>query len=72
MIEADEGAELTLRTSVATGAITAIWDKKYRKSIRGVPPKVHIGERAWLTEQVAGPRAAGLRRLVLPVGCTGG
>jgi 23S rRNA (uracil1939-C5)-methyltransferase len=54
VIEADEGAELTLRTSVATGAITAIWDKKYRKSIRGVPPNVHIGERAWLTEQVAG------------------
>jgi 23S rRNA (uracil1939-C5)-methyltransferase len=54
VIEADEGAELTLRTSVATGAITAIWDKKYRKSIRGVPPKVHIGERAWLTEIVAG------------------
>jgi 23S rRNA (uracil1939-C5)-methyltransferase len=54
VIEADEGAELTLRTSVATGAITAIWDKKYRKSIRGVPPKVHIGERAWLTEHIAG------------------
>jgi 23S rRNA (uracil1939-C5)-methyltransferase len=54
VIEADEGAELTLRTSVATGAITAIWDKKYRKAIRGVPPKVHIGERAWLTERVAG------------------
>ena len=54
VIEADEGAELTLRTSVSTGAITAIWDKKYRKSIRGVPPKVHIGERAWLTEHVAG------------------
>lgn len=54
VIEADEGAELTLRTSVATGAITAIWDKRYRKSIRGVPPTVHIGERAWLTERVAG------------------
>ena len=54
MIEADAGAELTLRTSVATGAITAIWDKQYRKSIRGVPPTVHIGERAWLTERVAG------------------
>ena len=52
-IGADEGAELTLRTSVATGAITAIWDKKYRKSIRGVPSKVHIGERAWLTERIA-------------------
>jgi 23S rRNA (uracil1939-C5)-methyltransferase len=54
VIEADEGAELTLRTSVATGAITAVWDKKYRKSIRGVPSSVHIGERAWLTERVAG------------------
>jgi len=54
VIEADEGAELTLRTSVATGSITAVWDKKYRKAIRGVPPKVHIGERAWLTERVAG------------------
>lgn len=54
VIEADEGAELTLRTSVATGAITAIWDKRYRTSIRGVPAEVHIGERAWLTERVAG------------------
>jgi 23S rRNA (uracil1939-C5)-methyltransferase len=54
VIEADEGAELTLRTSVATGAVTAIWDKKYRKSIRGVPASVHIGERAWLSERVAG------------------
>jgi 23S rRNA (uracil1939-C5)-methyltransferase len=54
VIEADEGAELTLRTSVATGAITAIWDKQYRKHIRGVPASVHIGERAWLTERVAG------------------
>lgn len=54
VLEADDGAELTLRTSVATGAITAIWDKRYRKSIRGVPSEVHIGERAWLTERVAG------------------
>ncbi len=54
VIEADEGAELTLRTSVDTRSITAIWDKQYRKSIRGVPSKVHIGERAWLTERVAG------------------
>ena len=54
VIEADEGAELTLRTSVDTRSTTAIWDKKYRKSIRGVPSKVHIGERAWLTEKVAG------------------
>ena len=54
VIEADEGAELTLRTSVDTRSMTAIWDKKYRKSIRGVPSKVHIGERAWLTETIAG------------------
>ena len=54
LLEADEGAELTLRTSVATGAVTAIWDKKDRKRIRGVPSTVHIGERAWLTERVAG------------------
>ncbi len=54
VIEVDEGAELTLRTSVATGAITAIWDKRHRKAIRGLPSEVHIGERAWLTERVAG------------------
>jgi len=54
VIEVDEGAELTLRTSVATGAITAIWDKRYRKSIRGLPSEVHIGERAWLIERIAG------------------
>jgi 23S rRNA (uracil1939-C5)-methyltransferase len=54
VIEVDEGAELTLRTSVATGAVTAIWDKRYKKSIRGIPADVHIGERAWLTERVAG------------------
>ncbi len=53
-IEADHGAELTLRTSVATGAVTAIWDKKFRKSIRGLPQSVHIGARAWLSERVAG------------------
>ena len=54
VIEVDEGAEITLRTSVATGAVTAIWDKRYKKSIRGIPADVHIGERAWLTERVAG------------------
>ncbi|HSL72957.1 MAG TPA: TRAM domain-containing protein [Ilumatobacteraceae bacterium] len=54
LIGVDEGAELTLRTSVATGAITAIWDKRYRTAIRGLPDGVHIGERAWLTERVAG------------------
>jgi 23S rRNA (uracil1939-C5)-methyltransferase len=54
VIEADPGAELTLRTSVSTGAVTAIWDRRYRTAIRGIPPEVHIGERAWLTERVAG------------------
>ena len=54
VIEVDDGAELTLRTSVATGAITAIWDKRFRGAIRGLPPEVHIGERAWLTERIAG------------------
>jgi 23S rRNA (uracil1939-C5)-methyltransferase len=54
VIEVDEGAELTLRTSVATGAITALWDKRFRGAIRGLPPEVHVGERAWLVEQVAG------------------
>lgn len=54
LLNVDDGAELTLRSSVATGAITAIWDRKYRKSIRGLPREVHIGERGWLTERVAG------------------
>ncbi|HSM64825.1 MAG TPA: TRAM domain-containing protein [Ilumatobacteraceae bacterium] len=54
VIEVDEGAELTLRTSVATGAVTAIWDKRFRGAIRGLPSEVHIGERAWLTERIAG------------------
>ena len=54
VVEVDEGAELTVRTSVATGAVTAIWDKRFRGAIRGLPSDVHIGERAWLTERVAG------------------
>jgi len=53
-IEADPGAEVTLRTSVATGAVTAIWDPKHRTKIRGIPEHVHIGPKAWLTERVAG------------------
>ena len=53
-IGADAGAEVTLRTSVATGAATAIWDPKYRSMIRGIPDHVHIGPKAWLTERVAG------------------
>lgn len=53
-IELDPGAEVTLRTSVATGAITAIWSKEHHRGIRGLPSTVHIGERAWLSERIAG------------------
>jgi 23S rRNA (uracil1939-C5)-methyltransferase len=53
-IELDPGAEVTLRVSVATGAITAIWAKEHHKGIRGLPANVHIGERAWLSERIAG------------------
>jgi 23S rRNA (uracil1939-C5)-methyltransferase len=53
-IELDPGAEVTLRTSLATGAITAIWSKEHHKGIRGLPSTVHIGERAWLSERIAG------------------
>ncbi len=53
-IELDPGAEVTLRTSVATGAITAIWSREHHRGIRGLPGTVHIGERAWLTERIAG------------------
>ena len=37
-IQLDDGAEVTLRTSVATGQITAIWAREHRKAVRGVPP----------------------------------
>lgn len=53
-LDLDQGAELTLRTSVATGAITALWDRAHRRGVRGLPSDVHIGERAWLVERVAG------------------
>ena len=53
-IQLDDGAEVTLRTSVATGQITAIWAREHRHGVRGVPTGVHIGERAWLTERIAG------------------
>jgi 23S rRNA (uracil1939-C5)-methyltransferase len=54
VIRADRGAELTLRTSVATGAVTAVWERRHRNAIRGIPSTVHIGERAWLSERIAG------------------
>ncbi len=53
-IELDPGAEVTLRTSVATGAVTAIWSREHHKQVRGLPSTVHIGERAWLSERIAG------------------
>jgi 23S rRNA (uracil1939-C5)-methyltransferase len=54
VVRAEHGAELTLRTSVATGSVTAVWDRRHRSAIQGIPPEVHIGDRAWLTERVAG------------------
>lgn len=63
------GVELTLRTSVATGAVTARWtrpeDRQRRnekrrsnaapgESVSGLPAEVHIGDRAFLVERVAG------------------
>jgi len=53
LLDLDENAEVTLRTSVATGAVTAIWSRAHRRGVRGLPAEVHIGERAWLTERVA-------------------
>ncbi len=63
------GVELTLRTSDATNGVTARWtrpeDRKRRnekrrsnapagQSVSGLPDEVHIGDRAFLVEQVAG------------------
>lgn len=63
------GVELTLRTSRATDAVTARWtrpeDRKRRnekrrsnapagESVSGLPADVHIGDRAYLVEQIDG------------------
>jgi 23S rRNA (uracil1939-C5)-methyltransferase len=63
------GVELTLRTSAATGGVTARWtrpeDRKRRhekrrsnaapgQSVSGLPADVHIGDRAFLVERIAG------------------
>ncbi|MEP4649720.1 MAG: hypothetical protein ABJ314_06035, partial [Ilumatobacter sp.] len=63
------GVELTLRTSAATNGVTARWtrpeDRKRRnekrrsnapagESVSGLPADVHIGDRAFLVEQVDG------------------
>ncbi len=47
------GVELTLRVSAATGAMTARWAGG-RGAVAGLPRGVHVGDRAWLTETVAG------------------
>ncbi len=63
------GVELTLRTSAATDGVTARWtrpeDRKRRnekrrsnapagESVSGLPAEVHIGDRAFLVEQIDG------------------
>lgn len=52
------GIEVTLRASIATGAITARWNKPKGKPgtglVSGIPEHVHIGDRAFLTEMVDG------------------
>jgi len=52
------GVEVTLRTSVSTGAVTARWAKPKGKPgtglVSGIPDEVHIGDRAFLTEVVDG------------------
>ncbi|MFN3254065.1 MAG: class I SAM-dependent RNA methyltransferase [Ilumatobacter sp.] len=71
-LEVAPGVELTLRTSVATGGVTARWTKPEdrrrrgerrrkiaadaggRGAVSGLPSDVHIGDRAFLTERIAG------------------
>jgi 23S rRNA (uracil1939-C5)-methyltransferase len=48
------GVELTLRTSVTTGAVTARWNRRGSGMVEGLPADVHIGDRAFLVERVAG------------------
>lgn len=49
------GVEVTLRTSAATGEITARWDAA-RGTVDGLPPRVAIGADAVLHEDVRGHR----------------
>ncbi len=52
------GVEVTLRTSISTGVVTARWTKPKGKPgtglVSGIPEGVHIGDRAFLTEDVDG------------------
>jgi 23S rRNA (uracil1939-C5)-methyltransferase len=56
VLEIAPGVEVELRTSATTGAITAKWkaQPKGTRAVNGLPADVHIGERAWLVESVAG------------------
>ena len=49
------GLEVTLRTSVATGAMTATWDHRLG-DVTGLPPLALVGPDAALEEDVAGHR----------------
>jgi len=50
----ESGLEVELRTSVATGAVTARWADSAGAGVEGLPPGVHAGAGAWLVESVAG------------------
>jgi 23S rRNA (uracil1939-C5)-methyltransferase len=54
-IEIPPGVEVTLRSSVATGEVTARWDRS-RGEVGGLPAEVGVGEDAILYEEVAGHR----------------
>lgn len=51
-IDIEPGLEVELRTSVATGAVTARWKGSGAGRIGGIPAAVHVGDRAWLSESV--------------------
>lgn len=54
-VEVTPGLEVTLRTSVATGEVTARWDAT-KGDVVGLPPAVAVGADAVLFEEVAGRR----------------
>ena len=71
VIHLDEGAEITLRTSIATGQITAIWSRDHRKAVHDVPSR-RPHRRARLVDRTdRRRRTAGVGGLVLPIGGAG-
>jgi 23S rRNA (uracil1939-C5)-methyltransferase len=50
----EPGTEVELRTSVATGGITARWTGQRDGVVVGLPDDVRTGDRAWLVESVDG------------------